>query len=77
MGRKLSITAFVLSLLFFIPFVPIIGFILGIIALKKAKDRLSNNLAIAAMIIGAIFGIFNLFTSLGLVIGFLRGTGLI
>lgn len=58
----MSITAFVLSLLFFIPLAPLIGCILGIVAVVKAgKDpKALKGLAIAAIIIGAILGVINL-----------------
>ncbi|MBD3253067.1 hypothetical protein GF386_05010 [Candidatus Pacearchaeota archaeon] len=79
MGRKLSITAFVFSLLFFVPLFPIVGLILGIVALIKAKGEKDSlqGLAIAAIIIGALFGIFHLITLLGLSIGFMRGMGIL
>lgn len=75
MGRKMSITAFVLSLLFFIPLVPIAGFILGIIATIKAKDdpNALKGLAIAAIVIGAIFGIFGQMVFGIIVANFIRG----
>ncbi len=61
MGKGLSIIAFVLSMLFFVPFAPIAGIILGIIAVAKAKNKEDlKGLAIAAIIIGAILMIFNL-----------------
>ena len=53
MGKGKSITAFVLSLLFFIPLVPLVGLILGIIATSKAKNPEDlKGLAIAAIVIG-------------------------
>lgn len=61
MGRGLSITAFVLSLLFFIPFASFIGVILGIIAVMKAKDKKDlKGLAIAAIAIGSFFLILSI-----------------
>lgn len=50
----LAIAAFVLSLLFFAPPLPFIGFVLGIVALVKAKDEpmaRSKGLAIAAIVL--------------------------
>lgn len=75
MGRGLTITAFVLSLLFLIPLAPIAGLILGIVAYNKAKNDPGalKELAIAAIIIGAVFGLINAFFTLGLVMGFVRG----
>jgi hypothetical protein len=75
MGKGLSITAFVLSLLFFIPFASIVGLILGIIAVKKAKGdpKALKDLAIAAIIIGVIFGILNLLTTVGFILAFIKG----
>ena len=75
MGKGLSITAFVLSLLFFIPLAPIIGLISGIIALVKAKNdpNALKGLAIAAIVLGVFFGLFNLLVTMGLMLGFVRG----
>ena len=70
MTRKLTITAFVLSLLFFIPFAPLVGLILGIVALKKNTEL--KGLAIAAIVIGAIMSLFMVPFMLGLILGFLR-----
>jgi len=70
MTRKLTITAFVLSLLFFIPFAPLVGLILGIVALKKNTEL--KGLAIAAIVIGAIMSLFMVPLVLGLILGFLR-----
>jgi len=52
MGKGLSITAFVFSFI-----IPIVGLILGIIAVSKSKDDPNSlrGLAIAAIVIGAIF----------------------
>jgi len=52
MGKGLSITAFILSFFF-----PIVGLILGIIALAKAKDDpdAGKGFAIAAIIIGGLW----------------------
>jgi branched-subunit amino acid transport protein len=74
MGKKLTITAFVLSLLFFVPLVPIMGLILGVIAIRKAKDdpEISKGLAIAAIVLGAIFGLIQLTILSGFVLGFIR-----
>jgi len=68
MGRKLTITAFILSLLFFIPLVPIIGVILAIIAFIKAlhdPDALKW-LALTAIVIGIFASYFNIFMIIGL-----------
>ena len=70
MTRKLTITAFVLSLLFFIPFAPLVGLILGIVALKKQTPL--QGLAIAAIVIGAIMSLFMVPFMLGLILGFSR-----
>jgi len=70
MTRKLTITAFVLSLLFFIPFAPLVGLILGIVALKKQTPL--QGLAIAAIVIGAIMSLFMVPFMLGLILRFLR-----
>jgi hypothetical protein len=76
MGKGLSITAFILSILFFIPLAPLIGLILGIVAVVKAKDDSSalKGLAIAAIVIGAILLIPNLLISGGFIIGILLGS---
>jgi hypothetical protein len=51
----LAITAFVLSLLFFLPLLPFIGFVLGIIALATWKaPRRGRGLAIAAIPVGLL-----------------------
>jgi hypothetical protein len=73
MGRGLTITAFVFSVLFFVPFAPLIGLILGIVALVKAKNdpNAMKGLAIAAIAIGAIFLIINLAIT-GLILTFLK-----
>lgn len=58
MGKGLSITAFVISLTSLILLIPApVGLILGIIALQKAKNdpEAHKGLAIAAIVIGAIF----------------------
>lgn len=62
MGKGLIITGFVLSLLFFIPFVPLIGLVLGIIGLVKAnkEKNAKKGLAIAAIVLGAIFTLFQI-----------------
>ncbi len=72
MGKKISITAFVLSLGFVIPlFSPLfslVGLILGIVALVKAKGNPGSmkGLAIAAIVISVIGLIF-------FALGFIRG----
>ncbi len=75
MGKGLTITGFVLSLLIFIPFAPVVGLILGIITLVKAKDNPDalKGLAIATIVIGVVFSLINIMFTLGLVLGFLRG----
>ena len=75
MGKRLSITAFVLSLLFFVPLAPVIGFILGIMAFQKAKNDPAalRGLAIAAIIIGAILGVINLISTVGIFAGLIKG----
>lgn len=55
MGKGLPITAFVLSWIFFIPFLPTIGMILGIVSLLKRKPL--RWLAIAAIAIGLLMTI--------------------
>jgi len=58
-GSKLSIVAFVLSVIFFIPFLPAVGMILGIVALVKGRkfENSPKKLAIAAILIGGILGV--------------------
>ena len=73
MGKGLSITAFVFSLFFFIPFVPIVGLVLGIIATRKEKQPGDlKELAIAAIILGAFGTLLSLITGLGLILTFIR-----
>tara|TARA_B100000315_G_scaffold250857_1_gene284482 strand:+ start:229 stop:690 length:462 start_codon:yes stop_codon:yes gene_type:complete len=74
LGKGLTISAFVLSLLFFIPFAPLIGLILGIIALVKSKNdpNASKGLAIAAVVLGAFLGFINLIIFFGLILGFTK-----
>lgn len=51
----LAVTAFVLSLLFFLPFVPVVGSILGIVALARGRRDLGGTgLAIAAIPVGLV-----------------------
>ena len=72
MGKGLTITAFVFSLI-----IPVVGLILGIIAYKKAKDdpEALKGLAIAAIVIGSVYV---LITSVLIIIGLswlqVRGT---
>lgn len=57
----LAVTAFVISCAFFLPFVPLIGAILGIIAtatLAGRKDRGGMGLAIAAIPVGFVMAFF-------------------
>jgi hypothetical protein len=72
MGKGLSITAFVLSILFFIPFAPLIGLILGIVAFVKSKDdpNALRGLALASIIIGSIITIIGAFMLFGMISGF-------
>ena len=72
MGKGLSITAFVLSILFFIPFAPLIGLILGIIAFVKSKEDPDalRGLALASIIIGSLFTIIGAFMLFGMISGF-------
>ncbi len=74
MGKGISIASFILSILIFIPLAPAIGFILGIVSLVKNKDEKSSlkGLAIAAIILGAIFGLFQLISLPGLIFGFVK-----
>jgi type IV pilus assembly protein PilA len=51
-GNGLAITALVLSALFFLPFIPFIGLILGIIALATGR---SKPISIVAICLGAFF----------------------
>ncbi len=76
MGKTLARWAIALSLLFFIPFVPFIGVILGIIALVQAKKdpEISKGLSIAAIIIGIIAGIISLYVLGLLLVGVVWGT---
>ncbi len=55
MAKRLSIMAFVLSFMFFIPFLPTIGMILGIMSLLK-KNPLKG-LSVAAIVIGFLMTI--------------------
>lgn len=55
-----AVASFILSLLFFIPLAPLIGFFLGIFALynmKKHPDQIGKGFAIAGIIIGLLFSI--------------------
>ncbi|MFH1590579.1 MAG: DUF4190 domain-containing protein [archaeon] len=54
MGKGMAITAFVLSLLFFVPLAPLVGMVLGVIALVKSKNQPGTGygFAIAAIVIG-------------------------
>jgi len=55
----LAVTAFILSLIFFLPIVPLIGAILGIISLATFRpDRRGKGLAIAAIPVGLVIAIF-------------------
>lgn len=74
MGKGLTITAFVLSLLVFVPLAPIVGLVLGIIAFKRAENDPTalRGLAIAAIVIGAVFSLINIITTAGFIAGFLK-----
>jgi len=76
----LAITSFILSLIFFVPFISTIGFILGIISLiviSRNQKLKGKGFAIAAIIIGLlvtivwvllfifVYSIFSTFSSLG------------
>jgi hypothetical protein len=54
----LSIFAFVMALLFFVPLAPIVGLVLGIVALAKAKPNEPRGLAIAAVVVGPLSFLF-------------------
>lgn len=55
MGKGMSITGFVLSCLFFVPLLPLIGVVLSIIATAKAKNKKDlKGLAIAGIIVGVV-----------------------
>lgn len=57
--HRLAVLAFILSLLFFIPFAPCLGLILGVIAREriiKTSGLKGQSLAIGAITIGMIFG---------------------
>ena len=51
-GNALAITALVLSALFFLPLVPLIGLVLGIVALATGR---SKSISIVAVCLGAFF----------------------
>lgn len=54
-GKTMGIVAFVLSLLFFLQPAPLVGLILGIVALVQSrKAGVKNGWALAAIIIGAV-----------------------
>ena len=74
MGKTLVIIGFILSLLFFVPFAPIIGLILGSVGLnqsKKDKD-IPKGLALATIIIGGLFTLINLIFVMGFMLAFMR-----
>jgi len=54
----LAIFALVMSCLFFIPFAPLIGLVLGIVALAKARPGEPRGLAIAAIAVGPVSFLF-------------------
>jgi len=68
-----AILGFVLSLIFMIPLVSIIGFIISIIALKEIKKSRESGrgLAIAGIIIGAVFGIVQVIALIGFLLIFI------
>jgi len=77
-NSPLAVVAFVLSLLFFIPILPIIGTILGIIALvviSKNPNQKGKGFAIAAIIIGILVFFFQILIlfALSSLFGFLGG----
>lgn len=60
---KLAISSLIFSLLFFVPFFPILGLIIGIIALNRiSKDHSlkGKTIAIVAIITGALFSIISI-----------------
>ncbi len=62
-NSALAITGFVLSLIFFIPAIPFIGAIIGVIALIKLKNNThlkGKGFAIAAIIVGVIITIIQI-----------------
>ena len=65
MGKKLSITAFVLSLLFPIPFAPFAGAVLGIIDLVRKEESSIKGLSIAAIITGLVVGFIGFLMMIG------------
>jgi predicted Zn-dependent protease len=64
--QQTSVWAFVLALLFFMPFAPLVGFIMGIASLVKGKRYGSApGLAIAAVIIGAVSTLIGIALAIG------------
>ncbi len=57
-GQGLAITALVLACLFFVPLLPLIGLILGIVALVKSRPG-DRGLAIAAVVVGGVTLVMN------------------
>ena len=74
MGRKLSLTSFWLSLCI-LPGVPLLGALLGVVAVIKGRNDPDSqtDVAFAAIPMGIILGIF----TLALLLGALQGEGLI
>jgi hypothetical protein len=78
MGRGYSITALVLSCIFFIPLAPIVGLIMSIVGLVKGKgDSTDRVLFIVGTCMGAFMTLFNLAFTLGFVLSLLRNLGAI
>src|SRR4051794_21304705 len=68
-SATLAIVALVLSSLFFVPFAPLIGVILGIVALVKARQGgTPRTLAIIAVSVGPLCMLFNLGMCAGIAI---------
>ena len=71
-GYYVGIAAFILSLVFFIPFAPAIGVIFGIVALvklSKVSDKRGQGFAIAGIIIGLLFTLLHILFTVLFVMG--------
>ena len=77
MTKGLDIAALVLSLLFFIPPLPIVGLILGIVSVARCskKKEKASGLAIAAIIVGAITSVLSILAIIALIWGFVQPVG--